>query len=267
VPLADNTYACFAFPVPFTVDEQAVAWGPVIDDARVVHHWILYDAKSTTKPVGCGGAGRVFLMGWAPGAPSWVLPSDVGLELANPGGWLVLEVHYNNVAKLPDARDRSGVAVCTTKQKRPKEAGMIAFGSARFIIPAEEAPYDVVGRCPPMATATLKAPLHVLGVWPHMHMLGVSLKTALISGGTTRLLADVPQWDFNSQTGYPRDPDRWIIKPGDDVLTTCTYRNTTGAAVRFGERTKDEMCLNFAMVYPIAAAAALDTVPLRLCAL
>jgi hypothetical protein len=265
VPVLDNHYACFAIQVPFTAGEQAVAWGPLIDNAQLIHHWILYDTKSTTKPVGCG-TNRTFLMGWAPGGSTWVMPSDVGLELPDPGQWMVLEAHYNNVAKVPGAVDRSGVAVCTTKTERPKKAGVITFGTTRLVLPADqEMDLPVTGECSSLATRTLSQPLHILGAWPHMHTLGVRFRTDLIGAGGTRTLVDVPKWDFNSQTGYPRDPAEWTINAGDRVVTTCTYRNDTGKVVRFGERTEDEMCLNFTMVYPIQAAAALDRVPLRLC--
>ena len=85
VPLVNDTYQCFSFPVPFVAAEQAIAWAPIIDDARVVHHWILYGHKNTTAPVGCGDTGRVFLVGWAPGGQNGEMPPDVGLELPNPG--------------------------------------------------------------------------------------------------------------------------------------------------------------------------------------
>jgi hypothetical protein len=266
VPVTDNHYACFAIQVPFTAGEQAVAWGPLIDNEQLIHHWILYDTKSTTKPVGCG-TNRIFLMGWAPGGSNWVMPSDVGLELPDPGQWLVLEAHYNNVARIEGAVDRSGVAVCTTKNPRPKKAGVITFGTTRLVIPADQdMDIPITGECSALATSTLAQPLRILGAWPHMHTLGVRFRTDLIGPSGTRTLVDVPKWDFNAQTGYPRDPAAWAVNPGDRVVTTCTYRNDTGKVVRFGERTEDEMCLNFTMVYPIEAAAALDRVPLRLCA-
>ncbi len=270
VPVQDNHYACFAIQVPFGADEQAVAWGPLIDNEQLIHHWILYDAQTTAKPVGCGN-NRTFLMGWAPGGSTWVMPSDVGLELPDPGHWMVLEAHYNNVAGVKGAVDRSGVAVCTTKGSktpRPKKAGVVTFGTTRFVIPADQQmDIDVTGECPALATATLSQPLHILGAWPHMHTLGARFRTDIIGANGTRTLVDVPKWDFNFQTGYPRDPAQWIINPGDRVVTTCTYRNDTGKVVRFGERTEDEMCLNFTVVYPIDAAALLDRVPLRLCSI
>ena len=43
------------------------------------------------------------------------------------------------------------------------------------------------------------------------------------------------------------------VEPGDVLRTTCTYDNDGDVAVTVGEGTGDEMCFNFALVYPIDA--------------
>lgn len=261
VPVANDHYQCFNFQSPFTEPEQAIAWAPIIDDTRVVHHWILYAQQGTFPgPSGCDHNTRTFLMGWAPGGGVATLPADVGLELPNPSGsWLSLEVHYNNKAQIRDARDRSGVAICTTKAPRAKEAGILTLGNRRLVIPPGATGHPVTGECAPTATALLAEPLHVLGSGPHMHQLGVSFKTEIERAGQVTTLVDVPRWDFASQQFYWNDPEKMLIRPGDSVRTTCVYNNPTNQTIRFGERTQDEMCLNFVMVYPISA------VPVRAC--
>jgi len=42
-----------------------------------------------------------------------------------------------------------------------------------------------------------------------------------------------------------------VLNPGDTVITTCIYDNTTDRAVTFGENTQNEMCFNFATYYPM----------------
>jgi hypothetical protein len=251
VPVEMNAYRCFTFAVPFTAAEQAVAWAPIIDDARVIHHWILYGHKSTTMPTGCGDTGRVFLMGWAPGGHNGELPSDVGLELPDPGTWLTLEIHYNNGAKIPNAVDRSGVAVCTTTTPRPQEAGVVTLGSISIAIPPDNVEHAVTSEFPGTITRLLPEPLHVLWTSPHMHVAGTSFKTEIVRGTQTIPLVDVPQWDFNSQRAYLQDPAKTLIMPGDMLRTVCTYKNGTGGPIRFGEKTENEMCFNFIAVYPI----------------
>jgi hypothetical protein len=258
VPPGTETYRCFSSQVPFAAGEQAVAWAPIIDDRRVVHHYILYAHKSAGAPApDCADQGRVFLLGWAPGGGNGVMPADVGLELPDPGTWLTLEVHYNNRAGYPDARDRSGVALCTTDSPRPQEAGVVTLGALGIAIPPGADDYVVGSEIPGVLTSVLPQPLHVLWTSPHMHMSGKSLRTELVRGGVTMPLVDVPVWDFGNQRAYPRDPATTLILPGDDVRTTCTYRNPTTSIIRFGERTENEMCFNFLVVYPIAG------VPLR----
>jgi hypothetical protein len=256
VPLEPNAYRCFTFPVPFTAGEQATAWAPIIDDARVIHHWILYGHKSTTMPTGCGDTGRVFLMGWAPGGHNGELPPDVGLELPDPGTWLTLEVHYNNSAKVPDAHDRSGVAVCTTDVPRPQEAGVLTLGSIAIALPPDNLEHAVTSEFPGTLTRLLPEPLHVLWTSPHMHLAGTSFKTEIVRDGQTIPLVDVPMWDFNSQRAYLQDPATTLIQPGDLLRTVCTYKNGTGAPIRFGEKTENEMCFNFVAVYPITRVTA-----------
>jgi hypothetical protein len=252
VPLEANAYRCFSFPVPFAAGEQATAWAPIIDDARIIHHWILYGHNNTTTPpAGCGDTGRVFLMGWAPGGGNGQLPPDVGLELPDPGSWLTLEVHYNNSAKVAGAQDRSGVAVCTTDTPRPQEAGVLTLGSISIALPPDNQEHAVTSEFPGTITRLLPEPLHVLWTSPHMHLSGTSFKTEITRAGQTTTLVDVPAWDFNSQRAYPQDPTKTLIMPGDTLRTTCTYKNTTGAPIRFGEKTENEMCFNFVAVYPI----------------
>jgi hypothetical protein len=262
VPAENDAYRCFNFQVPFSAIEQGTAWAPIIDDQRVVHHWILYAQTGTFRATGCQQAGRTFLMGWAPGAGNTEMPADVGLELPDPGkGWLSLEVHYNNPARLGDARDRSGVALCTTQTPRPKLAGVISVGSTRLLLPIDARDQEVVGECPAQATALLPEPLHVLSAAPHMHRLGKSVRSVIVRGTETLPLVDVPRWSFDNQRSYPTDPATTIVRPGDTIRTTCVYDNNTGRVVRFGERTEDEMCLNFILAYPI------DRVPIRACGL
>ena len=41
-----------------------------------------------------------------------------------------------------------------------------------------------------------------------------------------------------------------VTKANDVIKTRCTWKNTTGDVVRFGEKTADEMCYSFTTYYP-----------------
>lgn len=251
---ADNLYMCFTFASPFASAVQGTAWAPITDDERVLHHWILFRTKT---PQADGGAGpcnmpsdAVFVSGWAPGGQNFVMPDDVGLELGGPDDYFILQVHYHNAAHHADAFDKSGVAFCTTDTPRTHTAGVITFGTTDISIPAGAEGAQAVGNCPSSITSYLPTTLYALASFPHMHQLGRSFSTEVTRGGEQLTLVDVPQFSFDNQISYIHDPPFEILA-GDSLTTTCTYDNPTGSPVGFGEKTEDEMCFNFALIYPI----------------
>jgi hypothetical protein len=96
--------------------------------------------------------------------------------------------------------------------------------------------------------------VHIIASFPHMHGLGQTFRTDILRNGNENAmetLVDVPRWDFEGQRFYSHEPSV-TFNPGDAIRTTCVYDNQTGAPVRFGERTEDEMCFNFVLLYPIS---------------
>jgi hypothetical protein len=255
---ADNLYQCFAFASPFAPGSQATAWAPIIDDDRVLHHWILY---RTATPQTDGAVERcnmpsdaTFVTGWAPGGGNYVMPDDVGLELGRPDDYYILQIHYWNAAGLTDSVDRSGVAICATESPRANEAGVLWLGTPRISIPPRSSDVTITNNCPGTLTSLLTAPLEVLSAGPHMHQLGSRFITEIHPGGDRGravTMVEVDPWDFDNQTSYP--VTGMVINPGDAIETRCTYDNTTDSTVTFGERTEDEMCFNFITVYPLSA--------------
>lgn len=253
---ADDLYQCFAFKSPFVAGAQSTAWAPIIDDERVIHHWILY---RTTEPQPDGGTfpcdvslqlSADFVAGWAPGGGNVQMPADVGLELGGPEDWYVLQVHYHNTANHEDAFDGSGVAFCVADTPRPQTAGVLTLGTVGLNIPAGATDHTETGTCGWLSTAFWPE-LHVIGSSPHMHELGRGLYAEVQHGdGSIEVITDVPAFDFNSQTMYFNQPEV-LIEPGDTLRTTCRYDNPNPYDVGFGEGTGDEMCFDFVLVYPI----------------
>jgi hypothetical protein len=260
-----NSTLCFAFASPFGDTTQGTAFAPIIDDARVVHHWIIFGSEALPPGVSvgdvyeCGATGgglsstTQFLTGWAPGGLNSVYPADQGRELPGPTGFIILQVHYWNVNGYDDVLDRSGVALCSTDTPRPHEIGTSILGSLDIQINPHENNHTVVGTCTPAITE----PVTIVGSGPHMHTHGVSIRTDVIRGGTSspQMLVDIPHWDFNSQTGAPAPDGAFVVNPGDMLRTTCVYDNNTDEIITFGERTEDEMCFNFVSAYPTGALA------------
>ncbi|MEM9454844.1 MAG: hypothetical protein AAGF11_11740 [Myxococcota bacterium] len=254
---ADNLYQCFSFHSPLAEGTQATAWAPIIDDERVVHHWILY---RTPTPQPDGGVGpcnmpndTTFVAGWAPGGKNFLMPDDVGLELGGPDDYYILQIHYHNTAQYDDSFDRSGVAFCTAEQPRPMTAGVLTLGTIWLNIPAGAEGHQESGVCPSWITSLLPEPLTVIASFPHMHEIGRSFSTEILRGGDeadVEPVTEVPIYEFDNQEFYVRDEPIQIM-PGDAIRTTCTYDNPYDFPVRFGEGTEDEMCFNFVMAYPI----------------
>jgi hypothetical protein len=60
-------------------------------------------------------------------------------------------------------------------------------------------------------------------------------------------MVEIPRWKFEWQGGYSyREPV--LLQPGDQIQTTCNYKNTTQNQISFGEGTGNEMCFTFLFV-------------------
>jgi hypothetical protein len=89
------------------------------------------------------------------------------------------------------------------------------------------------------------------------------MSTVLLAGGATGASTDlgtITGWRFDSQAwlgikGAPADTGA-IARTGDVIKTRCEWKNTTGANVKFGEKTADEMCYSFTIYYPKVKAPA-----------
>lgn len=252
---AEDLYQCFSFQAPFAEPTQAIAWAPIIDDERVIHHWILYRTQQPQEEGGvfpCDVSLQLsadFVAGWAPGGENVIMPPTVGLELGQPGDWYILQLHYHNAAGYQDAADSSGVAFCTPETPEPNTAGVLTLGTVNLAIPPGAVNHTEVGNCGGLQTLFWPE-MHIIGASPHMHELGRGMKTVLDrGGGVVETVIDKP-FNFESQLMYFNDSEI-VVQAGDTLQTTCTFDNPGSTQVGFGEGTGDEMCFNFVLAYPI----------------
>jgi hypothetical protein len=236
VPVSPDLYQCFDYTPPWGDKKvQVVSARPIIDNDRVLHHWILYNRTAEVSDgtnATCLGLhpDAAFITGWAPGGDGLELPEDVGLR--TEAGGFTLEIHYNNSIG-EDQMDASGVEVCVTEKLRTHEAAVHWLGTQNLNT------ITATGTCTPINTE----PVTILSASPHMHLQGRHMKTVINrKGGSTEVLLDEP-FDFNTQISYETPA---VIQPGDTLTTTCTYANPTP----FGQRTNEEMCYNFVIAYP-----------------
>lgn len=255
-----NVYTCFGFTVPEGPEMHITRFQPLIDNAAVVHHIVLYkdqDPNQSPSPddgFGCGDndgnmqADWGFQYGWAPGTSGLVFPDDVGMPLV-PGTRLVLQMHYHPIAGVP-LDDASGVRIFATTELRPNIAGMVAMGPRDFT--ATQAMPTVSGTCSlPIRYMGFELPFdgtRIFAAFPHMHQHGVSIQAEHIRNGMTlETFGKVDAWSFDSQPNLPVDID---VQRGDSIKVSCTYGDYSNGDVRFGEQTEREMCFEFLYTTP-----------------
>lgn len=250
---ASEFYHEFDQKVPYTKPMVALSTKPIINNAKVLHHWLLFHTVSDT---GNDGAhtneiglqiGKELVSGWAPGGNPPVLPPGVGMEVAKPGGFLAIEFHYfNNTGAV--AQDRSGVRMCMTSQIPANVATVTWLGTENINIPANSMG-TATGTCTP-AGGKQTADIHLIFVSPHMHQAGTHMKTVINrKGGGQEVVVDKP-FSFTDQREYEATN---VVHPGDTLTTTCTWQNKTAAPIGFGTSTTAEMCYDFAFAYPAHA--------------
>jgi hypothetical protein len=216
---------------------QALSFRAIVDNKKVLHHYILYAPDQS------------FIDGWAPGQGGITMPPGVGMQL--PNGTYRLELHYNNGTGTETEEDASGIEVCVAKTPRPNMAAVHELGSMSINVPAG-GKQDLVSHCKP---SVAKGPVHLMEINPHMHKTGVHAKAIIKrADGKEEVLHDRP-FSFAEQTKYilPEDGSAAdvLINAGDEIVTTCSFKNDQARAIRFGQTTEDEMCFFYVIAWPM----------------
>lgn len=251
VPMEDDHYECFYFKAEVGADTLATALSPLLDDTRVLHHWLLFAADNEDEaPSGthrrCNGIhpGAYLMAAWLPGTPALVLPKDVGMEMpSGPTAQFILENHYNNTARYQGASDNSGVKVCATNKPKAQHAAIHWLGSENITL-LPNSTGSAQGTCTPSGSE----PIHILGVIPHLHQLGRHVTMTILRANGTREVMHEGKFEFENQTYYPK---KLQLNAGDRVQTRCEYMNDTTSVVTLGEKTTQEMCYMFTLAYPV----------------
>jgi hypothetical protein len=242
-------YVCYGLDVTVTDKRQVIAMAPHLDNTAILHHLLLFQSSTavSSTPTPCSGGGSTawsLIGGWAPGGKDMILPPQAGFPESGTTHW-VMQVHYYNAKGLQNQTDSSGFDLCTTDQLRPNDAAVMAPGSVNFSIPAR----STLNLTCSYTFPTGNTPINVFTATPHMHLLGKSLSASVLPGGTGTpvSIVDQPNWDFQTQLGYPATN---VVNAGDVIQTQCDWQNSTDQAVSFGEDTTDEMCFAFLAYYP-----------------
>ena len=306
-PQLTDDYRCFSVPIPDSITENKSIVGFEVQpgNRNIVHHLILFGdpvgesvaleaAANDGRPgYQCFGSAGISLSGftvgvesfmlggWAPGSRPQTLPEGTGLYLRR-GSRIAIQLHYN-----PDGTDQSDstrIGLHFAEERTPRNATVLPVINTRFTIPAGAAQHEVraefsfknqLASIIPVPAADLIAsiglfPLDIINVFPHMHLLGKSIRLDRISeSGEKTPMVYIDDWDFNWQDFYSY-VNPVPIEYADQLVVSAIYDNSANnprnpnsppVAVSWGDRTTDEMCI----VFVTLAVPDLCSLPLGLC--
>ena len=245
-----DTYRCVRITIPQDTYITAFAAQAPLG----THHTVLSvrDGQAGTDgEYDCGANSLDMNMLYASGVGTDVfdLPAGVGLKV-KAGQQLNLNLHLFNASDSPLAGE-SAILVKAQATPPPMLAEMIFAGSFAISVPPG-ATRTVNGGC------TLPAGVNqqLFALWPHMHQYATHQKVELVHGGTTSVLLDEP-YTFVEQPYYRQDPLIPVVG-GDRLKVACTYTNTSGSTISFGDSSNQEMCFTGMYLYPARGTGIFD---------
>jgi Copper type II ascorbate-dependent monooxygenase, C-terminal domain len=226
----------------FSVTKDKVAAVQAKDAAEAGAGWTCFG--------GTGVDATPVVGGWVPGSGATAFPAPTGIHL-EAGTQIVMQIHYNLlVTKTVTDRTTADLFYSPTPIPLLKRAVITPLANTTFVIP-------------PGAKQTVTADLAVSGnydLWgvvPHMHLHGTDINVSIRHADMTSTCAvNIPAWNFHWQQFYYYQ-QATQVKSGDTIHLECTFDNTAAAqpvingvqsppaTLRWGEKTTDEMCLNY----------------------
>jgi len=163
-------------------------------DRTVVHHVLAGTSEPGEEIKSGGDVFDNYLIGYAPGTESNVMPEGTGVYIPK-GGHFLFQLHYTPTGK--ESVDRSQMALYFAKEKPANYLRHSVVMDPMIRIPAGEGAHEEAAYFEFYKDATLYQ------LAPHSHYRGRSSTFSLhLPDGTEQLLLNVPAYDFNWQRGY-----------------------------------------------------------------
>ena len=202
------------------------------------HHTTL-SVTDTTTPCSTAAVLQNGII-YAAGVGSEMLQLPAGVAMKLPKGKVLrLGLHLYNASDQPLTGTSAVEVIRIAPEQVEHEAELMLSGPLQLDI--EPGRHTITHECDVTQAQT------VFALFPHMHQLGVHLKTSATIAGETMVLHDAP-YVFEEQYQIPIGPHALAV--GDTVTTECTYENGTGDTVGFGESSDTEMCFSIFFRYP-----------------
>ena len=227
---------------------------------EAVHHVLIFQ-DSTNNPIdptsmgGTGSPASKLIYAYTPGARPYFAPPGTGFRLpANTR--IIMQVHY-----APGSMGQTDQTTVNFK---------LTSGPTREIFVEPVLNHNNITNGPLFIPAnqvetfnqhyTIQGNATLLYVFPHMHLIGSSIKSWAnlpVTNDTVRLV-DIPEWDFHWQDNFIF-PNAVVLPFGSTIRSEAVYDNTTNNPenpsnppqdVSVGEGTQDEMMYVFFAYLP-----------------
>ncbi len=237
-------YQYFDVPTNFKEDRWITAAEIRSTGRSAVHHVIVF----ISDPNGAARGDGNLLAGFAPGEqPTRFQP---GMAKKVPAGAkLRFQMHYtpNGVA----TKDATTIGLIYAKETPKHHVLTRPVLNTGFVIPAGAPNHEV------KSFYTFREDTRIVSFMPHMHLRGKDFEIkAIYPDGSSKILLNVPKYDFNWQTYYvPKESV--AIPKGTKIECTAHFDNSTNnkfnpdptKEVRWGDQTWEEMMIGWLSYY------------------
>ena len=258
----EDDFRCFVIPSEIAEDRFITAIEVVPGNPKIVHHAGIFldetgipkllDENDPSTGYSCfGGIGADFrfLGGWVPGMPPTIFPEGMGMSLP-ANSYIVVQLHYP--AGSQGEVDRTKVNFKLTAQSNLRE---IQISSWLNHIQGISEPFFIPANTTKSFSSEFFLPIDItiLGVGPHMHLVGRTINSYSVSHPTldTISLVSVPDWDFDWQ-GFYEYKKPIILLARSTLHVEAKYDNTANnhenpnsppKDVKDGQESTDEMMI------------------------
>lgn len=229
-------------------------------NSSIVHHVLVF-IDSTNNPInpnsigGTGSAASQFIYSWTPGASPYFTPVGTGFRLA-ANTRVILQVHYGPGSLGQIDNTQINFKLSSTPQRKIYANALLNntnMTNGPLVIGANQVKTF-------NQEQTITGNWTALYVFPHMHMLGKSIRSWAnlpVTNDTVRFI-NIPEWDFHWQGNYVFQ-NAQLIPSGTTLKAEAVYDNTSSnpsnpssppQLVTLGEGTYDEMMLVFFAYLP-----------------
>jgi hypothetical protein len=260
-----DDYVCISIPTGLTQSKKIRAIEIIPGNAAIVHHCLLYIDETGNYQTNLNGSctgpvGNQYKLasGYVPGSMPMVFPNNAALRMGltvPAGSNLVFAMHYPSGSG--GQADSTRVILHFYPDGTPGVREVIAdpvLQNWSFSLPANQ--ITTVN-----ATQSIPLDISVFSIFPHMHLIGKSIKAYGLHQGDTIKLINIPKWDFHWQGFYvfqnlQKLPSGTSLRGQgiyDNTSTNVHNPNNPPITIGPGLNTSDEMFIYYGHYMPYQA--------------